>query len=195
MSDAKQQGRAALFESEWPVRSMITLLLVLGVVWAVGRQVVPFFPENAPLFMIEAALIVVECLVLLYWAFREWRAKRRRPSVGDGVKFIVLATGCGAGLWFLTESYVVFVSAGLSSAAILAMAIVVVLIWYVGRFVARFYWDTKVRLAVLEEFVRSQGQDPEQLRRDFCAQIPADDPMRRGRIVRSVAGSDLRSSS
>lgn len=173
---------------------MVTLLLVLGVIWAVGRQVVPFFRENVPLFMIEAALIGVECLVLLYWAFREWRAKRRPPSIADGVKFIVLATGLAAGLWFLTESYLIFEVAGFSSAAILGTAIVVLLIWYVGRFVARFYWDTKVRLAVLEEFIKRQGFDPQQLRRDLCKQIAASDPTLRGRIVRSVAGGDLRSS-
>jgi hypothetical protein len=60
--------------------------------------------------------------------------------------------------------------------------------------VARFYWDTKVRLAVLEEIIKRQGYDAEQLRREFCAQIPANDPLRRSRIVRSVMGSDLRSS-
>jgi hypothetical protein len=194
MSDEKQQGRAALFESDRPMRSMVTLLLVLGVVWAVGRQIVPFFRENVPLFMIEAALIGVECLVLLYWAFREWSAKRRSPSIADGVKFIVLATGFAAGLWFLTESYLIFEVAGFSSAAILGTAIVVVLIWYVGRYVARLYWDTKVRLAVLEEFIKQQGFDPEQLRRILCERIAASDPALRGRIVRSVAGADLRSS-
>lgn len=194
MSNEKQQRAAALLEGGRPVRSMVTLLLVLGVVWAVGRQVVPFFRENVPLFMIESALIGVECLVLVYWAFREWRATRRAPSIADGVKFITLATGFAAGLWFLTQSYLIFEVAGFSSAAILGTAIVVVLIWYVGRFVARFYWDTKVRLAVLEEFIRQQGFDPEQLRRNLCQQIAAGDPTFRGRIVRSTAGADLRSS-
>ena len=194
MSDEKQQRPAALFEGERPVRSMLRLLLVLGVVWAVGRWVVPFFRENVPLFIIEAALIMTECGVLLYWAFREWRAKGRSPSAADGVKFLVLATGFAAGVWFLTESYLVFEVAGFSSAAILAMAIVVVLIWYVGRFVARSYWDTKLRLAVLEEIIRRQGFDPEQLRRDLAAQIAANDPTARGTILRNVAGPDLRPS-
>jgi hypothetical protein len=106
----------------------------------------------------------------------------------------VLATGFAAGLWFLTESYLIFEVAGFSSAAILGTAIVVVLIWYVGRYVARLYWDTKVRLAVLEEFIKQQGFDPEQLRRILCERIAASDPALRGRIVRSVAGADLRSS-
>jgi hypothetical protein len=194
MSDEKKQRPAALFEGERPVRSMLRLLLVLGVVWAVGRWVVPFFRENVPLFIIEAALIAVECAVLLYWAFREWRANRRSPSVADGVVFLVLATSFAAGLWFLTESYLIFEVAGFSSAAVLGMAIVVVLIWYVGRFVARSYWDTKVRLAVLEEIIRQQGFDPEQLRLDLAAQIAVNNPTMRGRVLRSVAGRDLRSS-
>lgn len=193
MSDEIRQRRLELRESDKPVRSMVTLLCVLGVVWAVGRQVVPYFRENVPLFMLEEALIAVECAVLLYWAFRAWRLKQRTPSVADGTKFILLATGFAIGLWFLTQSYLVFEVEGFSSAAILAMAIVAVLVWYLGRWVARFYWDTKLRLALLEEIVKQQGFDPEQLRRDFYAQIPADDPSRRSRIVRSVVGSELRS--
>jgi hypothetical protein len=192
MSNELQSGRVELRESDRPVRSVITLVCLIGIVWAVGRQVVPFFRIHVPLFIIEAALIVVECAILLFWAFRLWRAQQRVPSVADGVKFILLATGFAAGLWFLTESYLIFEVAGFSSAAILGTAIVVALIWCVGRWVARFYWDTKVRLAVLEEFVKRQGIDPEQLRRDFCAQTPATDPLRRSRILRGVVGSDLR---
>jgi hypothetical protein len=192
MSDEKQTGALTVGESDRPVRSIVVLICVLGFVWAVGRHVVPFFPSNLPLFMIEPALIVVECAVLLYWVFREWRATKRPPTVADGVKFMLLSTGCAAVLWFLTESYLIFEVAGFSSAAILGMAIVVLLIAYMGRWIARFYWDVKLRLAVLEQLARQQGFDPEQLRREFCVQIPADDPLRRSRTVRSIVGSDFR---
>jgi hypothetical protein len=192
MKDEKQPGRVGLGESETPVRSMVTLLCVLGVIWAVGRHVVPFFRVHVPLFMIEAALITVECVGLLAWAFLAWRARRRPTTVADGVKFILLATGFAAGLWYLTESYLIFEVAGFSSAGILSTAIVVVLIWYAGKWAARFYWDTKVRLAMLEEIVKLQGHDPERLRRDYFAQVSSNDPSSRGRIIRSVAGDDLR---
>src|SRR5580704_9580760 len=119
MSSETQSGRVGLDESDRPVRSMVTLLCVLGVVWAVGRHVVPFFRENVPLFLLEGALIVVECAGLLWWAFREWRALKRPATIANGVKFILLATGFAAGLWFLTESYLIFEVAGFSSAAIL----------------------------------------------------------------------------
>jgi len=193
MTNEIQPGRVGLEENDRPVRSMVTLLCVLGVVWAVGRHVVPFFRENVPLFLLEGALIVVECAGLLWWAFRESRATKRPATIANGVKFILLATGFAAGLWFLTESYLIFEVAGFSSAAILGASIVVILVWYAGKWAARFYWDTKVRLALLEDIVRLQGYDPEQLRRDYFAHaISNDDPSRRSRIVQSIAGNDLR---
>jgi hypothetical protein len=172
---------------------MIRLLLTVGVVWAVGRQVVPFFRENLPLFMTGPVVIGGLCIGLAWWAFRQWRSGRRPPTVAGGVRFLMLATCLAAGLWFLTESYLIFEVYGFSSAAVLAAAVVLVLIWYVGAFVARSYWDTKVRLAVLEEIVRRQGFDPEQLRRDVFAQLDRkSDPSLRSRFVRGVAGGDLR---
>jgi hypothetical protein len=192
MSSETQSGRVGLDESDRPVRSMVTLLCVLGVVWAVGRHVVPFFRENVPLFLLEGALIVVECAGLLWWAFRGWRALKRPATIANGVKFILLATGFAAGLWFLTESYLIFEVAGFSSAAILGASIVVILVWYAGKWAAHFYWDTKVRLALLEDIVSLQGYDPEQLRRDYFAHaMSKDDPARRSRMVRSIARNDL----
>ncbi len=185
-------GQVALAESERPVGSMIRLLLTVGVAWAVGRQVVPFFRENLPLFMTGPVVIGGLCIGLAWWAFRQWRAARRPPSVAGGVRFLMLATCLAAGLWFLTESYLIFEVYGFSSAAVLAATVVLVLIWYAGAFVARSYWDTKVRLAVLEEIVRRQGVDPEQLRRDVFARLdPKSDPSLRSRFVRGVAGGDL----
>ena len=185
-------GQVALAESERPVGSMIRLLLTVGVVWAVGRQVVPFFRENLPLFVTGPIVIGVLCIGLAWWAFRQWRTAQRPPSVAGGVKFLMLATCLAAGLWFLTESYLIFEQFGFSSAAVLAAAIVLVLIWYAGAFVARSYWDTKVRLAVLEEIVRRQGVDPEQLRRDVFARLDRQsDPSLRSRFVRGVAEGDL----
>ena len=194
MSDEKEvgSGQAMLAESERPVGSMIRLLLTVGVVWAVGRQVVPFFRENLPLFMTGPVVIGGLCIGLAWWAFRQWRTARRPPSVAGGVKFLMLATCLAAGLWFLTESYLIFEVYGFSSAAVLAAAVVLVLIWYAGAFVARSYWDTKVRLAVLEEIVRRQGVDPEQLRRDVFARLDRkSDPSLRSRFVRGVAEGDL----
>jgi hypothetical protein len=172
---------------------MIRLLLTVGVVWAVGRNVVPFFRENLPLFMTAPVVIGVLCLGLAWWVFRQWRTAKRSPTVADGVKFLLVTTGLAAGLWFVTESYLIFEVYGFSSGAVLAAAIVVVLIWYAGAFVARFYWDTKVRLAVLEEIARSQGHDPEQLRRELFARADVkSDPSLRSRFVSGVAGGDLR---
>ena len=193
MSDENEAGTVTLAERERPVGSMIRLLLTVGVVWAVGRQVVPFFRENLPLFMTGPVVIGGLCIGLAWWAFRQRRTARRPPSVAGGVKFLMLATCLAAGLWFLTESYLIFEVYGFSSAAVLAAAIVLVLIWYVGAFVARSYWDTKVRLAVLEEIVRRQGLDPEQLRRDVFARLDRkSDPSLRSRFVRGAAGEDLR---
>jgi hypothetical protein len=185
-------GRVTLAERERPVGSMIRLLLTVGVVWAVGRQVVPFFRVNPPLFMTEPVVIGVLCIGLLWWAFRHWRSGKRPATVAGGVRFLMLATCLAAALWFLTESYLIFEVYGFSSGAVLAAAVVLVLIWYVGAFVARSYWDTKVRLAVLEEIVRRQGVDPEQLRRDVFARLDRkSDPSLGSRFVRGVAGGDL----
>ena len=186
-------GQVTLAERERPVGSMVRLLLTVGVVWAVGRQVVPFFRENLPLFMTGPVVIGALCIGLAWWAFRQWQTAKRPPSVAGGVRFLMLATVFAAGLWFLTESYLIFEVYGFSSAAVLAAAVVLVLIWYVGAFVARSYWDTKVRLAVLEEIVRRQGFDPEQLRRDVFARLDRkSDPSLGSRFVRGVAGGDLR---
>ncbi len=185
-------GKVTLAERERPVGSMVRLLLTVGVVWAVGRQVVPFFRENLPLFVTGPIVIGVLCIGLAWWALRQGLTTKRPPSVAGGVKFLMLATCLAAGLWFLTESYLIFEQFGFSSAAVLAAAIVLVLIWYAGAFVGRSYWDTKVRLAVLEEIVRRQGFEPEQLRRNVFAQLDRKgDPSLRSRFVRGIAGGDL----
>jgi len=182
-----------LAERERPVGSIVRLLLTVGVVWAVGRQVVPFVRLNAPTFITELVVIGVLCIGLVWWALRHWLTAKRTPSVAGGVKFLMLATCLAAALWFLTESYLIFEQLGFSSASVLAAAVVLVLIWYIGAFVARSYWDTKVRLAVLEEIVRRQGHDPEQLRRDVFARLDRkSDPSLGSRFVRGVAGGDLR---
>jgi hypothetical protein len=194
MTVEQERGRdgVTLAGRERPIGSMVRLLLTVGVVWAVGRQVVPFFRVNLPLFMTEPVVIGVLCIGLVGWALRHWLTAKRPPTVAGGVKFLMLATCLAAVLWFLTESYLIFEVYGFSSGAVLAAAVVLVLIWYVGAFVARSYWDTKVRLAVLEEFVRQQGQDPEQLRRDVFARLDRkSDPSLRSRFVRGVAGGDL----
>ena len=193
MSDEKETGRgqAALAERERPVGSMVRLLLTVGVVWAVGRQVVPFFRVNLPLFMTEPVVIGVCALAGVVGVAPGLTAKRP-PSVAGGVRFLMLATVFAAGLWFLTESYLIFEVYGFSSGAVLAAAVVLVLIWYAGAFVASSYWDTKVRLAVLEEIVRRQGFDPEQLRRDVFARLDRkSDPSLRSRFVRGVPAGDL----
>src|ERR1700689_2524524 len=91
-------GRVTLAERERPVGSMIRLLLTVGVVWAVGRQVVPFFRVNLPLFMTEPVVIGVLCTGLVWWALRHWLTARRSPTVAGGVKFLMLATYLAAAL-------------------------------------------------------------------------------------------------
>ena len=194
MSDEREAGRgpAAVAECRRPVGSTVRLLIALSVAWAVGWEVVPYARENVPLFMTGPAVVVVLCAGLAWWVFRQWWTAKRPSTVAGGVKFFLPAAFVAAGLWFVMESSVLFEVFGFSAAAVLAAGIVLVLIWYEAHFVARFYWDTKVRLAALEEIVRLQGYDPEQLRGELFARPDwKSDPSLRSRVVRSVAGRDL----
>ena len=173
---------------KWREANARSIRFTLGIAAAIGLAMVfsgyvPYLPHTLTVYLIIAA----------FWKLKdEWIEDRAPREMTSQATFPVICTMLMVliAFWFGTAVlYGPYFPAQVlvAALALLATAGVLLSLW-----LARLYWDSMVRLELLEEIVRqSIGVDPAEKRRAYFAAPLWHDRLAGSRLMRQIARDDL----
>jgi hypothetical protein len=173
---------------KWRKENARSIRFLLGIAAAVGLAMlfsgyVPYLPHTLTVYLIITA----------FWKLKdEWIEDRAPCETTRRATFPVICTMFMAliAFWFGTAVlYGPYFPAQILVAALALLATVGMLL---SLWLARLYWDSMVRLELLEEIVReSTGVDPAEKRRTYFAAPQWHDRLAGSRLLRQIARDDL----